>query len=149
MIPLEKRYKIFCQEPASAHKPCEEDKSQDERLGTGLTEFVDLSAALHGAYFFLLLMPCHCKLLIINAPRLSLAEAGRKDNKTFFNTRPYACGRKPFSTRSWAICTAFVAAPLRRLSATHQRLRPYLTEGSRLIRPTKTSSFPHAKSGIG
>ena len=28
MIPLKKRYKIFCQEPASAHKPCEEDKSQ-------------------------------------------------------------------------------------------------------------------------
>ena len=45
MIPLEKRYKIFCQEPASAHKPCEEDKSQDERLGTGLTEFVDAKCA--------------------------------------------------------------------------------------------------------
>lgn len=47
------------------------------------------------------------------------------------------------------ICIAFVAAPLRRLSATHQRLRPYLTLSSLRSLPTKTSSLPHAKSGIG
>ena len=57
--------------------------------------------------------------------------------------------RRPFSRRSWAIWTALVAAPLRRLSATHQRLRPFLTEKSRRMRPTKTSSLPSAKRGIG
>lgn len=53
MIPLEKRYKIFCQEPASAHKPCEEDKSQDERLGTGLTEFADAISSTPWSILFL------------------------------------------------------------------------------------------------
>ena len=57
--------------------------------------------------------------------------------------------RRPFSRRSWAIWTALVAAPLRRLSATHQRLRPFSTEKSRRMRPTKTSSLPSAKRGIG
>ena len=48
----------------------------------------------------------------------------------------------PLQTSHSAICTALVAAPLRMLSLTHQKLSPYLTEGSLRRRPTNTSSFP-------
>ena len=47
------------------------------------------------------------------------------------------------------ICTALVAAPLRRLSATTQRFRELGCEKSRRMRPTKTSSKPSAYFGIG
>jgi hypothetical protein len=53
-----------------------------------------------------------------------------------------------FDTSS-AICTAFVAAPLRKLSATTHRLSPFAMLSSRRTRPTKTSSFPSAYSGMG
>ena len=45
---------------------------------------------------------------------------------------------KPRSTSSSAICTALVAAPLRRLSPTTQRLRVRSRPGSRRMRPTST-----------
>ena len=42
----------------------------------------------------------------------------------------------PRSTSASAICTAFRAAPLRRLSETHQKARPFGTVGSRRRRET-------------
>ena len=52
-------------------------------------------------------------------------------------------------TRSSAIWTAFVAAPLRRLSDTIHMLNARGWESSGRIRPTKTSSRPSATSGEG
>jgi len=43
---------------------------------------------------------------------------------------------RPFSSSSSPICTAFSAAPLRRLSETTQRSRPCSTERSSRMRPT-------------
>lgn len=51
--------------------------------------------------------------------------------------------------RSSAICTALVAAPLRRLSLTHQNAMPLSLEISRRMRPTKTSSCSVQFNGIG
>jgi hypothetical protein len=47
-----------------------------------------------------------------------------------------------------AICTAFNAAPLRRLSDTHQNDRPCSTVGSLRMRLTKTASSPALSSGV-
>ena len=49
----------------------------------------------------------------------------------------------------WRICIALVAAPLRRLSDTTQRLSERGCEGSRRTRPTKTSSRLCAMTGVG
>ena len=53
------------------------------------------------------------------------------------------------SSRSSAIWIAFSAAPLRRLSATTKRTRPFSTVGSRRMRPTRTSSISTASRGVG
>ena len=50
---------------------------------------------------------------------------------------------------SSAICTALVAAPLRRLSLTHQKSRALGRCRSWRIRPTKTSSVPAASAARG
>lgn len=50
---------------------------------------------------------------------------------------------------SSAICTAFVAAPLRMLSDTIQRFNPFFTDSSRRMRPTNVSSLSCAQTGIG
>ena len=50
---------------------------------------------------------------------------------------------------SSASCTAFVAAPLRRLSPTIQRFRQRSCDGSWRMRPTSTSSRPAASSASG
>ena len=66
---------------------------------------------------------------------------------TFFQIivcHDYSAGRKPFWRRTSAIWTALVAAPLRILSETHQKLSPDLTEKSLRRRPTNTSSCPSA-----
>ena len=47
-----------------------------------------------------------------------------------------------------AICTAFSAAPLRRLSDTHQNDRPCSTVGSLRMRLTKTASSPAHSTGV-
>ena len=52
-------------------------------------------------------------------------------------------------SRYSAICTALSAAPLRIWSLTHQKLSPFSSVRSLRIRPTKTSSLPLKKSGIG
>src|SRR5882672_3399832 len=57
--------------------------------------------------------------------------------------------RNLFSSKYSAICTAFVAAPLRRLSETIQRLSEFACDSSLRMRPTNTSSFPSASIGIG
>ena len=51
-------------------------------------------------------------------------------------------------TSNSAICTAFVAAPFRKLSLTHQKVIPSLDKSSR-IRPKKTSSFSALFRGMG
>ena len=56
---------------------------------------------------------------------------------------------QPRSRRVSAISTAFVAAPLRRLSLTTQKAMPRWTEGSVRTRPTYTSSVPAAWVAIG
>src|SRR5450759_5868189 len=48
-----------------------------------------------------------------------------------------------------AIWTAFSAAPLRRLSDTSHRARPFLVDASFRMRPTYTSSLPATRSGVG
>ncbi|MDX6541930.1 MAG: hypothetical protein QOI71_3540 [Gaiellales bacterium] len=50
---------------------------------------------------------------------------------------------------SSASCTAFVAAPLRRLSATTQSASVFGSPRSRRMRPTRTSSRPSASIAIG
>src|SRR5665647_289503 len=50
---------------------------------------------------------------------------------------------------SSAICTALRAAPLRRLSLTTHRSRPFSTVTSSRMRPTYTGSLPSASSGSG
>src|SRR5438128_5559 len=52
-------------------------------------------------------------------------------------------------TSASAICTALVAAPLRRLSEATKNTRPRGCERSRRTRPTSTSSIPAAWSGAG
>jgi len=47
-----------------------------------------------------------------------------------------------FWSKHSAICTAFKAAPLRRLSPTTKRARPWRTVGSWRMRPTNTGSRP-------
>src|SRR5262249_62251706 len=61
----------------------------------------------------------------------------------------YFRGSRLRRTSTSAICTALVAAPLRRLSATTHKFRPLATVGSRRTRPTKTSSRPSAASASG
>ena len=56
--------------------------------------------------------------------------------------------RQPAS-RTSAICTAFSAAPLRRLSPVIQRLIEPGSDGSSRTRPTSTGSMPAASSGVG
>src|SRR6478736_1412276 len=56
---------------------------------------------------------------------------------------------RPRPTRSSAIWTPFVAAPLRRLSATTNRLSPLRRDASSRMRPTRTSSVPDAADGRG
>src|SRR5437867_4167886 len=58
-------------------------------------------------------------------------------------------GHPRCATSSCAICTALVAAPLRKLSATTHSTRPCGTVGSLRMRPMKTSSLPSISSGIG
>ena len=55
----------------------------------------------------------------------------------------------PISIAFSAICTAFVAAPFRILSATTHRLTPLSTVSSLRILPTKTSSLFSAVNGMG
>src|SRR5437588_8484487 len=55
----------------------------------------------------------------------------------------------PSSIARSAICTAFSAAPLRRLSDTIQSASPWLVEGSSRMRPTYTSSLPATWCGVG
>ena len=57
--------------------------------------------------------------------------------------------RYALSASSSAICTALVAAPLRRLSLTHQKARPLGLERSSRIRPMNTSSRRSQLIGIG
>ena len=78
-----------------------------------------------------------------------LAGSGIEREKVPEETVIHYATIKPFSSSTWAICTALVAAPLRRLSLTHQMLRPFSTEKSRRMRPTNTSSLPQALSGMG
>ena len=52
-------------------------------------------------------------------------------------------------TSSSAICTALVAAPLRKLSLTHQNAKPVSLDKSSRILPTKTSSLLVALIGMG
>ncbi len=47
-----------------------------------------------------------------------------------------------------AICTAFSAAPFRRLSETHQNDRPFATVGSLRMRLTNTASSPAHSTGV-
>ncbi len=56
---------------------------------------------------------------------------------------------KPFCSRYSAICTALVAAPLRRLSLTIHMFSVFGWLSSLRNLPTKTSSFSCAHSGIG
>jgi hypothetical protein len=56
---------------------------------------------------------------------------------------------QPRVTSDSAICTALVAAPLRRLSLTTQSARPRGCEESSRMRPTSTSSRPAASRGSG
>ena len=58
--------------------------------------------------------------------------------------QPVLSAKNAGQARKACIITAFVAAPLRRLSATHQKLSPDLTEGSLRKRPTNTSFLPQA-----
>ena len=71
------------------------------------------------------------------------------DAQQFFEESPVHLPSQPLARSTWAICTALVAAPLRILSLTHHRLRPLSTEGSRRMRPTKTSSLSQALMGMG
>ena len=57
--------------------------------------------------------------------------------------------QRPRATTSSAICTALVAAPLRRLSETSQRARPFGSATSSRMRPTNTSSLPSPSRGMG
>lgn len=54
----------------------------------------------------------------------------------------------PCATNVSAICTAFSAAPLRRLSDTHQNESPCGTVGSLRMRLTYTASSPAHSSGV-
>ena len=53
------------------------------------------------------------------------------------------------ASRTSAICTAFSAAPLRRLSPVIQRLIDPGSDPSSRTRPTSTGSMPAASSGVG
>src|SRR5690606_37762992 len=67
----------------------------------------------------------------------------------FKNIPTYFAAFCTFFTSNSAICTAFVAAPLRRLSLTHQKARPLGLEMSSRMRPMKTSSLLSHSLGIG
>ncbi len=47
-----------------------------------------------------------------------------------------------------AICTAFKAAPLRRLSETHQKVSPFSAVASSRMREIKVASSPAASCGV-
>lgn len=55
---------------------------------------------------------------------------------------------RPWAIMVSAICTAFSAAPLRRLSETHQKARPWGTVGSLRMRLTNTASSPTHSNGV-
>ncbi len=62
----------------------------------------------------------------------------------------YAAERSRLSrTSSSAISTAFVAAPLRRLSATTHNASAFASPRSRRMRPTSTPSVPSASTAVG
>ena len=62
---------------------------------------------------------------------------------------PAGTRTSPRSCRASASCTAFVAAPLSRLSLTTQRFSARGCDGSRRMRPTNTSSRPAAARPSG
>src|SRR5262249_23488592 len=66
-----------------------------------------------------------------------------------FFAHAFTTPNTPISMACSAICTAFSAAPLRRLSDTIHIARPRRVEASSLIRPTYTSSFPATPCGVG
>lgn len=81
-------------------------------------------------------------------PRRARA-AARRAAAASATARASAAGAEPHAPRSAsAICTAFVAAPLRTLSTTHHSHRRRGCVGSRRTRPTKTSSEPATSSGV-
>ena len=61
---------------------------------------------------------------------------------------PYATRSSFCATTVSAICTAFSAAPLRRLSDTHQNDSPCSTVGSLRMRLTNTASSPAQSIGV-
>ena len=75
-----------------------------------------------------------------------IAELGLAIGRRQFQTHAAFCRcRRPSSS---AICTAFSAAPLRRLSDTHQSDRPFSTVGSSRTRLTKVAYSPTASTGV-
>src|SRR5207253_10858575 len=76
---------------------------------------------------------------------LERREHGGQQTSDFFRHLPTT----PISTACSAICTAFSAAPLRRLSDTIHSTRPCRVEASSRMRPTKTSSLPATPLGVG
>src|SRR5207245_3038978 len=84
-------------------------------------------------------------------PALGLGHAVLPSSPTPAGTlvRAEAGASQPRLATSSAISTAFVAAPLRRLSLTTQNAMPRSTDGSRRTRPTKTSSRPAAVVASG
>lgn len=73
---------------------------------------------------------------------LSADAAGAGSNQAAF------CFSRFIATTVSAICTAFSAAPLRRLSDTHQNAMPFSTVGSRRMRLTKVASSPAQSTGV-
>lgn len=107
---------------------------------------------LHGTFYAISYKIKGVKQLVRHVQNLCCFEAlfsrteeflGQLHHHSSFNPHP-AC----FANSS-AICTALVAAPLRRLSLTHQKLRPFGCDKSLRMRPMKTKSLPVQSQGIG
>src|SRR5690606_3236945 len=75
-----------------------------------------------------------------HAPSHSIIKLRGAESRRLATVRYTATFRDDLTSSS-AICTAFVAAPLRRLSLTHQKAMPLALLMSSRMRPTNTSSL--------
>ena len=117
---------------------------------SGARELADrrFHAFLHGSKSRLLL-PAMKLGAVVADRQLDVAHGWREEALAWSLLRlsPHTPEGWSLATSS-AICTAFVAAPFRKLSLTHQKSRT-LGRSPCLIRPTNTSSFPAAAAARG
>ncbi len=114
-------------------------------LFTGLKSLIQLYISNSLSFVFLRVSLCLLRVALCNSPVKGCTTKGHKGCTKFHKGLLI----KFLPLKNSAICTALVAAPFLKLSATIHMFKVFSCEKSLLIRPTNTSFFPAAISGMG